>query len=65
MNSIIILSLNQLTLQVFVDKHPKPPPPLQDSLKEIFTETFKAFVKDLEAVTVAVGGIVSAEMHIT
>lgn len=59
------MSLHLLTLQVFVDKHPKPPPPLQGSLKEIFTETFKAFVKDLEAVTVAVGGIVSAEMHIT
>lgn len=46
---------------MFTDEHPKPPPPLQGLLKEIFTDTFEALVKDLEAVTDAVGGTVSAE----
>ena len=47
---------------MFTDEHPKPPPLLQDSLKEIFTDTFVAVVKDLDAVTDAVGGTVSAEI---
>jgi len=45
-------------LQAFTDLHPKPSP-IQGSLKDIFTETFKELVKDVEAVTYAVGGIVS------
>ena len=46
-------------MQAFTDLHPKPPPPIQGSLNDIFTETFKELVKDVEAVTYAVGGIVS------
>lgn len=49
-----------LTLQAFVDEHPKPPPPLHGSLNEIFTGTLRVFVNDVAAVTYAVGGIVSA-----
>lgn len=50
-----------LTLQVFGEEHWKPPSPLHGSLKDIFTGTFDAFVKDVDAVTYAVGGIVSAK----
>jgi len=39
--------------------HPKPPPPIQGSVKDMFTDTFKELVKDVEAVTYAVGGVVS------
>lgn len=53
-----------LTLQAFADKQLKPPPPVQGSLNEIFTEKFKAFVKDLEAATYAVGNTVSAKHKI-
>lgn len=47
-----------LTLQAFTDLHPKPSP-VQGSLNDIFTETFKELVNDVEALTYAVGGIVS------
>jgi hypothetical protein len=55
-----ILSLKLLTLHAFTDEHPKPPP-VQGSEKEIFTETFKAFVNNFDAVIYAVGGMVSAQ----
>lgn len=45
-----------------MEEHWKPPPPVQGSLKEIFTDTSRAFVKDVEAVTYAVGRIVSAKL---
>jgi len=51
-------------LQAFTDLHPKPSP-IQGSLKDIFTETFKELVKDVEAVTYAVGGIVSEKIENT
>lgn len=54
-----------LTLQSFMDKHLKPPPPVQGSLKEIFTEIFKLFVKEFKTVTFAVGGTVSARITYT
>ena len=49
-----------LTLQAFTDLHPRPSP-IQGSLKVISTETFEALVKDVEAVTYAVGGTVSGK----
>ena len=52
-----------LTLQAFTDEHTKPPPPVQGSLKDIFIETFRAFVKSVEAVIFAVGGTVSAKLR--
>ena len=52
-----------LTLQSFIDEHTKPPPPVQGSLKDIFIETFRAFVKGVEAVIYAVGGTVSAKLR--
>jgi hypothetical protein len=51
-----------LTLQAFTDEHPKPPPPVQGSLKDILIETLRAFVKGVEAVIYAVGGTVSAKL---
>lgn len=52
-----------LTLQAFVDEHLKPPPsPIQGSLKFMFTETLRAFVKGFKAAIYAVGGTVSAEL---
>lgn len=51
-------------MQASKDEHPKPPPPLQGSEKEIFTETFKAFVNVVEAIIDAVGGTVSAKQWI-
>jgi hypothetical protein len=48
-------------LHAFTDEHPKPPPPVQGSVKEIFTETLRAFVNDFDAVIYAVGGMVSAK----
>lgn len=51
-----------LTLQAFTEEHPKPPLLQQGSVKEIFTETFLAFVKDDDAVIYAVGGTVSAKV---
>jgi hypothetical protein len=47
-------------LHAFTDLHPKPSP-IQGSLKDIFTDTFKELVKVVEAVTYAVGGIVSGK----
>lgn len=44
--------------------HPKPSP-IHGSLKDIFTETFKELVKDVAAVTYAVGGIVSEKIKNT
>ena len=52
-----------LTLQAFKDEHTKPPPLVQGSLKDIFIETFRAFVKSVEAVIFAVGGTVSAKLR--
>jgi hypothetical protein len=52
-----------LTLQAFTDEHTKPPPPVQGSLKDIFIETFRAFVKGVEAVIYAVGRTVSAKLR--
>lgn len=52
-----------LTLQAFTDLHPKPPPPIQGSVKDMFTDTFKELVKDAEAVTSAVGGVVSEKYN--
>jgi hypothetical protein len=49
-------------LQAFTDLQPKPSP-IQGSVKDIFTETFKELVKDVEAVTYAVGGIVSEKIN--
>lgn len=46
-------------MHAFTDLHPKPPPPIQGSVKDMFTDTFKELVKDVEAVTYAVGGVVS------
>lgn len=46
-------------MQAFTEEHPKLPPTVQGSLKEIFTEKFRAFVNDVDAVTYAVGGTVS------
>lgn len=48
-----------LTLQSFKE-HLNPPPPVQGSLKIICTGTFDEFVKEVAAVTYAVGEIVSA-----
>lgn len=53
---------HELTLQAFTEEHPKPPLPLHGSVKEISTETFRAFVNDDDAVIYAVGGTVSAKM---
>ena len=50
-----------LTLH-FTDEHTKPLP-VQGSLKDIFIETFRAFVKGVEAEIYAVGGIVSAKLR--
>ena len=50
-----------LTLH-FTDEHTKPPP-VQGSLKDIFIETFRAFVKSVEAMIFAVGGTVSAKLR--
>jgi hypothetical protein len=50
-------------LQTFTDEHPKPPPPVQGSLKDIFTETLGAFVKGVEAVIYGVGGTVTAKLR--
>ena len=50
-----------LTLQAFTDLHPKPSP-IHGSVKDIFTETFEELVKVVEAVTYAVGGIVSEKV---
>ena len=50
-----------LTLH-FTDEHTKPPP-VQGSLKDIFIETFRAFVKGVEAEIYAVGGTVSAKLR--
>ena len=44
-----------LTLH-FIDEHSKPPP-VQGSLKDIFIETFRAFVNGVEAEIYAVGGV--------
>ena len=54
-----------LTLQSFTDEHTKPPPvgPIQGSLKDIFIETFRAFVKGVEVVIYAVGETVSAKLR--
>ena len=52
-----------LMLQAFTDEHTNPPPPVQGSLKDIFIETFKAFVKGVEAEIFAVGGTVSAKLR--
>ena len=52
-----------LTLQAFTDEHTKPGPPVQGSLKDILIETFRAFVKSVEAVIFAVGGTVSAKLR--
>lgn len=49
-------------MQAFTEEHSKPPPPVQGSLKDIFTETFRAFVKGVKAVIFAVGGTVSAKL---
>jgi hypothetical protein len=49
-------------LHAFTDLHPKPSP-IQGSLKDIFTDTFKELVKIVEAVTYAVGGIVSEKRN--
>lgn len=46
----LILFWHLLTLHVFTDEHPKVPPPEQGSEKEIFTETFRAFVNEVDAV---------------
>lgn len=47
-----------------MDEHLKPPPsPVQGSLKFIFTETLRAFVKGFKAAINAVGGTVSAELR--
>ena len=40
----------------FIDEHSKPPP-VQGSLKDIFIETFRAFVNGVEAEIYAVGGV--------
>lgn len=45
-----ILASHILTLQEFVEEHPKPPWVQHGSLKDMFTETFEAFVKDVGAV---------------
>lgn len=50
-------------MQSFTDEHLKPPPPEQGSEKEIFTETFRAFVNGVDEVTYAVGGTVSAKIR--
>ena len=50
-----------LTLH-FIDEHSKPPP-VQGSLKDIFIETFRAFVNGVEAEIYAVGGTVSAKLR--
>ena len=52
-----------LTLQESTEVHWKPPSPLQDSLKDTFTEIFVSFVKDFAAATNAVGGTVSANIE--
>lgn len=49
-----------LTLQAFTEEHLNPPPRGHGSVKDIVTETLRAFVKDAEAMTCAVGGTVSA-----
>ena len=57
---------HQLTLQSFIDEHTKLPPPVgpvQGSLKDIFIETFRAFVKGVEVVICAVGGTVSVKLR--
>lgn len=51
-----------LTLQALMDKQLKPPPPVHGSVKEIFTEILKSFVKEFETLTFAVGGTVSAKI---
>lgn len=48
-----------LTLQAFTEEHEKPPPPLQGSLKDMFTETREALVKFVSPVISAVGLTVS------
>lgn len=53
-------SSHLLTLQASTDEHLKPPLPLQGSEKEIFTETFKAFVNVINGIIDAVGETVSA-----
>lgn len=55
LSSFCILTLHLL------EEHLNPPPLVQGSLKETFTDTFKAFVKDDAAEMSAVGEIVSAE----
>lgn len=50
-------------MQAFAEEQLKPPPPVQGSLKVISTETFRAFVKGVKAVTFAVGGTVSAKLR--
>lgn len=49
-------------MQAFTEEHLKPPP-IQGSVKEIFTETFSSLVNDDDAVIYAVGGTVSAKMR--
>lgn len=61
---LAIADSNILTLQAFTDLHLKPSP-IHGSLKDIFTETFKELVKDVAAVTYAVGGIVSEKIKNT
>ena len=50
-----------LTLH-FTDEQTKPPP-VQGSQKDIYIETFRAFVKSVEAVIFAVGGTVSEKLR--
>ena len=50
-----------LTLH-FTDERTKPPP-VQGSLKDIFIETLRTFVKGVEAEIFAVGGTVSAKLR--
>lgn len=45
-----------------MDEQLKPPPPIQGSLKEIFTEKFELFVKEFETIIYAVGGTTSAKV---
>lgn len=49
-------------MQAFTDLHPKPSP-IHGSVKDIFMETFEELVKVVEAVTYAVGGIVSEKIR--
>ena len=55
-----------LILQSFTNEHTKLPPPVgpvQGSLKDIFIETFRAFVKGVEVVIYAVRETVSVKLR--